>query len=165
MEMGDEQIRIIALIADHGDTWLVTRQIVGIALIIGRNQQFVAIVIIIQVGLAEWTVAVDTFQIQAWATIVPQAVERFESAVTAPDRASYRGLKSGEEGPARGDAGIVEGVFIALTDSIGPLTLASAKSQAWSNGAAAKWGNIRPNIPSSALFCKVRASGITQCGQ
>src|SRR5262245_57067255 len=113
VEVGNKQVGVVALIANHRDTLMIARQVVQLAAIIWGNQQLVAIGGVVQIWLAERPVAIDAFQIQARAPKISQMIDWLGLLKRRPIVGHIVGQDLAVERPARRNTWIIERRLIA----------------------------------------------------
>src|SRR5262249_4809293 len=74
MQLRDEEVRVVARIANQGQSLLVARQVPDRTLA-EPDEQLVRVVDIVQAGLSHRTGAVNTFQIEARCAEVPKSFD------------------------------------------------------------------------------------------
>jgi hypothetical protein len=155
MHLSDEQMGVIAGVADQGNALLVAGKVFELRFT-APNQELIRIMNVVEVGLPNRASAVHAFKIKPGAAEVPQGTDVLPFLERASVVGDVMGDELAEEGPARWNSGILRAQF-----SVNSLTSLkrTAGSAVFKQGVAAAL--LRAQFrkqPSKAAIARIRQS-------
>src|SRR5262249_2945686 len=106
LKLGDEQMRIVARVADDGEALFIARQVTRLAAVM-TYEELIRVMNVVEIRLTNWSGAIKRFKIEAWRAEILQNVYIFGLLQRCSIMGDVVGNKLPEEGPTCGDFRVV----------------------------------------------------------